>query len=54
LVPQTAPIASADNRRDFPGGWPGDPRNAFQASGRTPEEQATFAHVQTLLRQGPW
>jgi glycosidase len=38
------------NRRDFPGGWPGDPRNAFQASGRTPEEQATFAHVQALLR----
>lgn len=39
-----------DNRRDFPGGWPGDPRDAFQASGRTPEEQATFAHVRRLLR----
>ncbi|WP_420127150.1 hypothetical protein [Longimicrobium sp.] len=29
---------------------PGDPRNAFQTSGRTAEEPATFAHVQTLLR----
>jgi glycosidase len=27
-----------DNRRDFPGGFPGDPRNAFTASGRTPAE----------------
>ena len=34
-----------DNRRDFPGGWPADPRNAFSASGRTPEEQAIFEHV---------
>ncbi|HEX2079866.1 MAG TPA: alpha-amylase family glycosyl hydrolase [Longimicrobium sp.] len=39
-----------DNRRDFPGGWPGDPRNAFQASGRTPAEQEIFTHVQRLLR----
>src|SRR6185369_14098173 len=39
-----------DNRRDFPGGWPGDPRNAFEASGRTAEEQEVFAHLQALLR----
>jgi glycosidase len=39
-----------DNRRDFPGGWPGDPRNAFEASGRTQEEQEIFAHVQKLLQ----
>jgi glycosidase len=38
-----------DNRRDFPGGWTGDARNAFEASGRTPEQQALFAHVQRLL-----
>ena len=37
-----------DNRRDFPGGWPGDPHNAFDASGRTPEEQAIFDHVRRL------
>jgi glycosidase len=38
-----------DNRRDFPGGFPGDPRNAFTTNGRTPEEQEVFAHVQSLL-----
>jgi glycosidase len=31
-----------DNRRDFPGGFPGDPRNAFEPSGRTPEEQQAY------------
>ncbi len=42
-----------DNRRDFPGGFPGDGRNAFEASGRTPDEQAVFEHVKRLgaLRQ---
>ncbi len=39
-----------DNRHDFPGGWPGDPKNAFTAEGRTPEQQALFNYVQTLLR----
>jgi len=39
-----------DNRRDFPGGWKEDPHNAFTAEGRTPEEQATFSYVQSLLR----
>jgi len=39
-----------DNRRDFPGGFPGDPRNAFVASGRTLDEQEIFGHVQELLR----
>jgi glycosidase len=39
-----------DNRRDFPGGWPGDPRNAFTEAGRTQEQQGIFAYVQTLLR----
>ncbi len=39
-----------DNRRDFPGGFPGDPRNAFTAEGRTAEQQEVFAHVQKLLR----
>jgi len=37
-----------DNRRDFPGGWPGDPRSAFAASGRTPDEQIVFEHVRRL------
>ncbi len=39
-----------DNRRDFPGGFAGDVRNAFTASGRTPDEQEIFTHVQALLR----
>jgi glycosidase len=39
-----------DNRRDFPGGWPDDPKNAFTAAGRTPDQQELFSYVQTLLR----
>ncbi len=37
-----------DNRRDFPGGFPGDPRDAFTAGGRTPSEEQIFQHVHTL------
>jgi neopullulanase len=39
-----------DNRRNFPGGWASDTRNAFEASGRTPEEQALWTHVQKMLQ----
>ena len=38
-----------DNRRDFPGGWREDARNAFEATGRDAREQRIFAHVQELL-----
>jgi len=38
-----------DNRRDFPGGWRSDPRNAFEASGRTEQQEAVWSHVQRLL-----
>lgn len=41
--------ADPDNRRDFPGGFPGDVRNAFTASGRTREQQNVFTYVQSLL-----
>jgi len=41
--------ADPDNRRDFPGGFPGDPHNAFTAGGRTPEQQDVFSYVQSLL-----
>jgi neopullulanase len=37
-----------DNRRDFPGGWKEDARNAFDPSGRTPQEAAVFDHVRKL------
>jgi glycosidase len=39
-----------DNRRDFPGGFPGDSHNAFNHGGRTPEEQDVYTHVQSLLQ----
>ncbi len=38
-----------DNRRDFPGGWKEDTRNAFETNGRTAGEQEIFGHVQKLL-----
>jgi len=38
-----------DNRRDFPGGWPEDSRNAFTPSGRTASEERVHAHVKKLL-----
>jgi glycosidase len=37
-----------DNRRDFPGGWPGDPHNAFESSGRTPDQESAFEHLRQL------
>jgi glycosidase len=39
-----------DNRRDFPGGFPGDAHNAFTAAGRMPDEQDVYSHLQGLLR----
>ncbi|MGB9464853.1 MAG: alpha-amylase family glycosyl hydrolase [Candidatus Acidiferrum sp.] len=39
-----------DNRRDFPGGWPDDPKNAFTSEGRTAEQQELFTYAQTLLQ----
>ena len=42
--------ADPDNRHDFPGGFAGDTHNAFLASGRSPEEQEVFLHLQSLLR----
>jgi glycosidase len=40
----------ADNRRDFPGGWIGDARNAFTPSERTPRQEEMFSYAQSLLR----
>jgi neopullulanase len=39
-----------DNRRDFPGGFRGDPRNAFTAAGRTENEQRMFEWTRAWLR----
>jgi glycosidase len=38
-----------DNRRDFPGGWKEDPRNAFTPSGRTADEETVHSHVRRLF-----
>jgi neopullulanase len=39
-----------DNRKDFPGGFPGDSRSAFTNEGRTRSEQQIFDAVQRLLQ----
>ncbi|MBL7808298.1 MAG: cyclomaltodextrinase C-terminal domain-containing protein, partial [Saprospiraceae bacterium] len=36
-------------RKDFPGGWPGDTLNKFEASGRTSAEQDAFSFTQKLM-----
>lgn len=41
--------ADPDNRHDFPGGFPGDWRDAFHVAGRTRQEQEIFRCVQKLL-----
>ncbi len=39
-----------DNRRDFPGGFAGDARNAFTGEGRRGKEQKLFKYIRNLLR----
>jgi glycosidase len=39
-----------DNRRDFPGGWKEDTRNAFESVGRTKAESEIHAHVKRLIK----
>jgi glycosidase len=38
-----------DNRRDFPGGWPGDPVNAFSPGGRAGDAATVFNFTRALL-----
>ncbi len=38
-----------DNRRDFPGGWAEDPRNAFDFSGRTDEQNRLHHDLREVL-----
>lgn len=37
-------------RRDFPGGWPGDTTNCFEAAGRTPLQNEAFGFARKLLQ----
>jgi len=39
-----------DNRRDFPGGWPGDARSAFELQGRTATEQRMYGWTRDWIR----
>jgi glycosidase len=39
-----------DNRRDFPGGFPRDERNAFTKAGRTADENEVFERVKRLTK----
>ena len=39
-----------DNRRDFPGGFPGDSRNAFTAAGRNNKEQRMFEWTKAWIK----
>ena len=38
-----------DIRKDFPGGWPGDKKNAFTENDRNNDENAAFNYLKTLL-----
>ena len=45
-----------DDRRDFPGGFPGDPQSAFATGGKSAAQQAMFswvARLAALRRQDP-
>jgi glycosidase len=37
-------------RKDFPGGWPGDPANKFTKEGRTAQENDAFDFTRALIR----
>jgi glycosidase len=39
-----------DNRRDFPGGFPGDARSAFEPQGRKPKEQQMYDWTRAWIR----
>ena len=39
-----------DNRRDFPGGWPGDAPNAFSSSGRIVQQASIYNCTRKLAR----
>ena len=49
LMNGTKEVTDGHVREDFPGGFPGDTRNAFTASGRTPAEQDMFQWLSRLL-----
>ena len=49
LMNGTKEVTDGNVRKDFPGGFPGDERNAFTAEGRTPEQNDMFNWLSALL-----
>lgn len=43
-------VGDGDLRRDFPGGWNTDKKDAFKEAGRDSTQNAIFKHLQTLLK----
>jgi len=54
LMNGTKEVTDGNVRKDFPGGFPGDTRNAFTREGRTRQQQSMFNWLSRLLhwRQG--
>ncbi|MCB0543944.1 MAG: glycoside hydrolase family 13 protein [Saprospiraceae bacterium] len=50
LMEGSKDVSDGDLRRDFPGGWPGDPVDKFVAEGRTEGEEAAFQFTRSLIR----
>ena len=49
LMNGTKEVTDGNVRKDFPGGFPGDPRSAFTAQGRTEQENDMFNWLRALL-----
>ena len=49
LMNGTKEVTDGNVRKDFPGGFPGDKRDAFTSEGRTKEENAMFDWLSCLL-----
>ena len=49
LMNGTKEVTDGNVRKDFPGGFPGDPHNAFTKEGRTKAEQQMFQWLSRLL-----
>ncbi len=49
LMNGTKKVTDGNVRKDFPGGFAGDPQNAFTAEGRTPAQNDMFNWLSALL-----
>ncbi|MDR3141105.1 MAG: cyclomaltodextrinase C-terminal domain-containing protein, partial [Tannerellaceae bacterium] len=49
MLQNKAKQGHGEERLDMPGGWPGDKRNAFEASGRTKVENEIFEYTKKLF-----